>query len=173
MLLLLLLLSSLSSKPCRLRRGCYCCVSLPHFYHDDTLPWQWRDGNVEFFFFLSLAPQYLDARTRPGAPPFTQIYTFSIVSILLQLHLFIRLSCDIGRPSPTRRLRENYCAAAIALINLISRSFPPSIGRCFHSVHQARNLLRLSEAMVERDIRHTLVQLVSVWRGDTVKTLDQ
>ncbi|CAM9414708.1 unnamed protein product, partial [Ectocarpus sp. 12 AP-2014] len=27
--------------------------------------------------------------------------------------------------------------------------------------------------MVEREIRHTLVQLVSVWRGDSVKTLDQ
>ncbi|CAN0100849.1 unnamed protein product, partial [Pylaiella littoralis] len=38
---------------------------------------------------------------------------------------------------------------------------------------QANGLLRLSEAMSERDIRHTLVQLVSVWRGDTVKTLDQ
>lgn len=38
---------------------------------------------------------------------------------------------------------------------------------------QAAGLLRLSEAMASRDIRHTLVQLVSAWRGDTVKTLDQ
>ncbi|CAN0383612.1 unnamed protein product, partial [Ectocarpus sp. 12 AP-2014] len=38
---------------------------------------------------------------------------------------------------------------------------------------QAGRLLRLSEVMVEREIRHTLVQLVSVWRGDSVKTLDQ
>lgn len=38
---------------------------------------------------------------------------------------------------------------------------------------QAATLLRLSETMAARDIRHTLVQLVSVWRGDTVKALDQ
>ncbi len=46
----------------------------------------------------------------------------------------------------------------------------------FHALSpplQAGSLLRLSEAMTTRDIRHTLVQLVAVWRGDTVKTLDQ
>ena len=44
---------------------------------------------------------------------------------------------------------------------------------CPFSLLQAACLLRLSEAMTSRDIRHTLVQLVSVWRGDTVKALDQ
>lgn len=37
---------------------------------------------------------------------------------------------------------------------------------------QAVALLALSGAMQAREMRHTLVQLVAVWRGETVKALD-
>lgn len=72
-----------------------------------------------------------------------------------------------SRPAGNHRIGSRPRASQTAIDR-----FPPLPPHVLSLLGQARDLLRLSEALQARDMRHTLVQLVGVWRGETVKALD-